>query len=78
VQVRGSNPLTGSRYSAVGHLQVVGGSGNSFKLAPATGEAVAEYVTTGRCSYVDVRAFSITRFAENRPFQGGYQMHIVG
>lgn len=61
-----------------GYLQVVGGSGNSFKLAPATGEAVAEYVTTGRCSYVDLHAFSITRFAENRSFRGGYQMHIVG
>ncbi|HET7263996.1 MAG TPA: FAD-binding oxidoreductase [bacterium] len=61
-----------------GYLQVAGGSGNSFKLSPATGEAVAEYVTTGRCSFVDLEAFSITRFAENRPFRGGYQMHITG
>jgi sarcosine oxidase, subunit beta len=60
-----------------GYLQVVGGSGNSFKLAPATGEAIAEYVTTGRCSYVDLHAFSITRFAESRHFRSGYQMHIV-
>ncbi len=67
-------PVPGVR----GYLQVVGGSGNSFKLAPATGEAVAEYVTTGRCSYLDVEAFGITRFAENRPFRGGYQMHIAG
>jgi sarcosine oxidase subunit beta len=61
-----------------GYLQVVGGSGNSFKLAPATGEAIAEYVTTGRCTHLDLQAFSITRFAENRPFRGGYQMHIIG
>ncbi|MHB8731131.1 MAG: NAD(P)/FAD-dependent oxidoreductase [bacterium] len=67
-------PVPGVR----GYLQVVGGSGNSFKLSPATGEAVAEYVTAGRCSYVDLAAFSITRFAENRPFRGGYQMHITG
>jgi len=59
------------------YLQVVGGSGNSFKLSPATGEAVAEYVATGRCSYLDVEAFSITRFSENRTFRGGYHMHIT-
>jgi sarcosine oxidase subunit beta len=67
-------PVPGVR----GYLQVVGGSGNSFKLCPATGEAVAEYTTTGRCTYVDLEAFSITRFAENRAFRGGYQMHITG
>lgn len=67
-------PVPGVR----GYLQVVGGSGNSFKLCPATGEAIAEYVTTGDCSYIDLEAFSITRFAENRPFRGGYQMHITG
>jgi sarcosine oxidase subunit beta len=61
-----------------GYLQVVGGSGNSFKLCPATGEAVAEYVITGRCTHLDTDAFSIARFAENRPFRGGYQMSITG
>lgn len=67
-------PVPGVR----GYLQVVGGSGNSFKLAPATGEAIAEYATTGACTYVDVHAFSITRFAEHRPFRGGYRMNIIG
>jgi len=61
-----------------GYLQIVGGSGNSFKLAPATGEALAEYVTTGTSSFLDPEAFSITRFAEGRPFRGGYRMHIIG
>ena len=61
-----------------GYLQIVGGSGNSFKLCPATGEAIAEYVTTGRCTYVDLDAFSITRFQEGRPFRGKYRMHIIG
>lgn len=61
-----------------GYLQIVGGSGNSFKLAPATGEALAEYVTTGTCTYLDLHAFSMARFAEGRPFRGGYQMHIIG
>ena len=67
-------PVPGVR----GYFQVVGGSGNSFKLSPATGEAVAEYVTTGACTYLDLHAFSITRFAEGRPFQGRYKMHIIG
>jgi len=61
-----------------GYFQVVGGSGNSFKLSPATGEAVAEWVTTGTCTYLDLEAFSITRFAEGRPFRGKYKMHIIG
>lgn len=61
-----------------GYFQVVGGSGNSFKLSPATGEAVAEYVTTGTCTYLDLHAFSIMRFAEGRPFHGRYKMHIIG
>lgn len=61
-----------------GYLQIVGGSGNSFKLAPATGEALAEYVTTGTSTYLDPHAFSVTRFADGRPFRGGYQMHIIG
>lgn len=61
-----------------GYLQVAGGSGNSFKLSPATGEALAEFVATGRCSYLDTEAFSITRFAGGRVFRGGYHMHIAG
>lgn len=67
-------PVPGVR----GYLQVVGGSGNSFKLSPATGEAIAEYVTTGSCTYLDLQAFSITRFADGRPFRGRYRMHIIG
>lgn len=67
-------PVPGVR----GYLQIVGGSGNSFKLSPVTGEAIAEFATTGRCSFLDVDAFSIMRFAENRPFRGGYHMHIIG
>lgn len=67
-------PVPGVR----GYFQVVGGSGNSFKLSPATGEAVAEWVTTGTCTYVDLHAFGITRFAEGRPFRGKYKMHIIG
>ena len=67
-------PVPGVR----GYFQVVGGSGNSFKLSPATGEAVAEYVTMGTCTYLDLHAFSITRFAEGRPFRGRYKMHIIG
>jgi len=61
-----------------GYLQVAGGGGNSFKLSPATGEAVAEYISTGTCTYLDLNAFSITRFQENRLFRGGYRMNIVG
>ncbi len=78
----GSSPdfhlIFGEHPQLKGFVNIVGGSGNSFKLSPATGEAVAELLTTGRCTHLDLRAFSITRFAEGRPFRGRYQMHIVG
>ncbi len=57
-------------------LNLCGGSDNSSNLSPATGEAVAEWVTTGRCIYLDTAAFNITRFADGRPRGGRYQMHI--
>ncbi|MFO7246603.1 MAG: FAD-binding oxidoreductase [Thermaerobacter sp.] len=59
-------------------LHVTGGSGNSFKLSPAVGEAVAEYVASGSCTYLDTQAFSLERFATGRLFRGAYRMHILG
>ena len=61
-----------------GFINVIGGSGNSFKLSPATGEAVAELIVHGECSHLDLAAFSIERFEAGRPFRGKYRMHIVG
>lgn len=78
----GSSPdfhlIFGEHPQVKGFINIVGGSGNSFKLSPATGEAVTELLTTGSCTYLDQHAFSVTRFAENRPFRGMYRMHIVG
>ncbi|MEW6044937.1 MAG: FAD-binding oxidoreductase [Bacillota bacterium] len=61
-----------------GFINVIGGSGNSFKLSPATGEAVSELIVHGECSHLDMQAFSIDRFEAGRPFRGKYRMHIVG
>lgn len=78
----GSTPdfhlIFGEHPQVKGFINIAGGSGNSFKLSPATGEAAAELITTGRCTYLDLKAFSVARFAEGRPFRGRYQMHIVG
>lgn len=59
-------------------LHVTGGSGNSFKLSPAIGEAVAQYVAGEPCEYLDTEAFSLDRFAAGRLFRGAYRMHILG
>lgn len=80
--VDGSSPdfhlIFGRAPALRGYLQVAGGSGNSFKLSPATGEAVAEYARTGKCTYLDPEAFGVGRFSAGRPFRGRYRMHIIG
>jgi glycine/D-amino acid oxidase-like deaminating enzyme len=47
-------------------------SGSGFKIAPAVGACMAELVTEGRATTVDIEAFSIKRFAEGRTVEGPY------
>ena len=47
-----------------------GFSGSGFKTAPAIGASLAEWILDGRPSTVDIRAFSVDRFAAGRPLVG--------
>jgi glycine/D-amino acid oxidase-like deaminating enzyme len=55
----------------VAGLYVAGGfSGTGFKKSPAVGACMAELVTDGRASTVDITPFRLGRFAEGDPIVG--------
>jgi sarcosine oxidase, subunit beta len=47
-------------------------SGSGFKIAPAVGVAIAELITEGRTTTVDIEAFNLRRFAEGKTVEGPY------
>lgn len=55
-----------------GMYLAVGGSGHSFKLAPAIGQCLAEIIATGAATTVDITPLRATRFSENDPLRSTY------
>jgi len=55
-----------------GHYLAVGGSGHSFKLAPAIGLCLAEMIIEGRSSTVDISALQAKRFSQNDMLRSTY------
>ncbi|NJD29900.1 MAG: FAD-binding oxidoreductase [Chloroflexi bacterium] len=47
-----------------------GFSGTGFKIAPAVGASLAEWILDGRPTTVDIRPFGLERFAAGRPLVG--------
>ena len=64
-----TRPLIGPVPGLPGCMVVAGFSGMGFKISPAVGVAVAEMVSDGAASSVDLRAFRPERFAEGSPIQ---------
>lgn len=56
-----------------GLFGILGDSGTNFKTAPAIGKCVAEWITDGTSSSVDLRPFRATRFAEGKPMHGEHE-----
>ncbi|MCB8883117.1 FAD-binding oxidoreductase [Acidisoma cellulosilytica] len=50
-----------------GNLTVATLSSIGFGLSPATGRAIAQIVTEGRCDFADLSSFSLARFADLEP-----------
>ena len=50
----------------------VGGSGHSFKLAPAVGLCLAELIVDGRATTVDISPLRASRFDESDPMRSTY------
>ena len=55
-----------------GLFLAVGGSGHSFKLAPALGLCLAELIVDGRSSTVDITPLRAIRFDEDEPLRSTY------
>jgi sarcosine oxidase subunit beta len=47
---------------------MTGDSGTSFKTSPAIGKCLAEWITQGKATTVDLTPFRSTRFAEGKPW----------
>jgi sarcosine oxidase, subunit beta len=59
------------RAPGVEGLYLAGGfSGTGFKKSPAVGACMAELISRGRASTVDITPFRLSRFAEGQPIQG--------
>ena len=55
-----------------GMYLAVGGSGHSFKLAPAIGQCLAEMIATGTATTVDITPLRAGRFTEGDPLRSTY------
>lgn len=56
-----------------GLFGILGDSGTNFKTAPAIGKCVAEWITTGAATSVDLKPFRASRFAEGALFSGDHE-----
>lgn len=62
------HPIIGKLDAVDGLFVMTGDSGSCFKTAPATGVCLAELMTDGRSSLIDLTPFRPSRFAEGRPW----------
>jgi sarcosine oxidase subunit beta len=56
-----------------GLYMAAGFSGTGFKISPAVGACMAELITQGRATCVDISPFRFSRFQENQPIRGPYE-----
>jgi sarcosine oxidase, subunit beta len=56
-----------------GLYMAAGFSGTGFKIAPAVGACMAELITQGRATFVDITPFRFRRFQERQPICGPYE-----
>ena len=56
-----------------GLYMAAGFSGTGFKISPAVGACMAELITQGRATFVDITPFRLRRFAERQPIQGAHE-----
>jgi glycine/D-amino acid oxidase-like deaminating enzyme len=64
-------PYVGPRSDVEGYADASGGSGHGFKLAPALGRDLADWIVRGNANE-DVRALSYNRISEDRLFVQKY------
>ena len=64
--------MVGAAPGVDGLYLAVGGSGHSFKLGPAIGRCLAELITEGRASTVDITPLRPDRFDDGSPLRSTY------
>ena len=55
----------------------VGFSGHGFKLAPMIGQTMAELITQGQATTIDITPLRLSRFAENQPLESSYGYRVL-
>ena len=71
------HPILGAVEGVDGLYLAVGFSGHGFKLSPMVGVVVAEIVTQGMASTIDISMLDLARFKENRPLGSRYGMSVL-
>ena len=66
------SPIIEEAEEVGGFYNLVGWSGLGMEQAPAAGELMAELITTGKTTLVDVSIYSSRRFKENRPLASAW------
>ncbi len=69
MQSADNHPIMGRVEEVPGLVVFAGDSGSSFKTSPATGICLAELITEGRSSLVDITPFRPGRFVEGQPWR---------
>ncbi|HWG61424.1 MAG TPA: FAD-binding oxidoreductase [Streptosporangiaceae bacterium] len=64
-----ARPMLGEVPGVPGMIVATGFSGTGFKISPAVGEAIAEFIVSGGPSQVDITPFRPGRFEEGAPIQ---------
>lgn len=59
-----------------GLYMAAGFSGTGFKISPAVGACMAELITRGRATFVDIAPFRLGRFREKQPICGPYEYDL--
>jgi sarcosine oxidase subunit beta len=65
--------ILGEEPRVPGLYLAIGDSGTNFKTAPAIGACLAEAMTVGRATTVDITPFRPTRFEEGQPIVGAHE-----
>ena len=60
-----------------GLYMAVGFSGHGFKLAPMIGLTMAELITQGQATTIDISMLGLGRFAEGKPLSSRYSMAVM-
>jgi sarcosine oxidase subunit beta len=69
-----AHPVLGPVPGLQGFVCACGFSGHGFMHSPAAGMLVAEYITTGQATSLDIAPLSIARFAEGRLLGSGHTL----